>query len=172
MEVRPLPIHEESEEQDRASDWEGQELAPGARGHMATFARALAQSCLASGVQVVLGPGTPWPHQAISSGMPAPLAVDVVDLMVPSDCVVVPAERMPSPSARAAARAWEADRLLVAPALFGREVLAVGLAPVGRDIRPDQRAVVAAGRRLASALAAWSAELGGTAVDERGAAPA
>jgi len=159
MKVRPLPTPEDLEEQDRASDWEGQELAPGARGHMATFARTLAQSCLASGVQVVLGPGTPWPHQAISSGTPAPLAVDVVDLMVPSGCVVVPAERMPSPSARAAARAWDADRLLVAPALFGQEVLAVGLAPVGRDIRPDQRAVVAAGRRLAAALAAWSAEV-------------
>jgi pimeloyl-ACP methyl ester carboxylesterase len=34
------------------------------------------------------------------------------------------------------------------------------------------RAVVAAGRRLATALAAWSAEVGGTAVDEPGAAPA
>jgi hypothetical protein len=148
------------EESDRTSTWEGQELAPGARGHMATYARALAQSCLASGVQVVLGPNTPWPHQAISSGTPAPLAVDVVDLMVPSDCVVVPAERMPSPSARAAARAWDVDRLLVAPALYGREVLAVGLAPVAKDIRPDHGAVVAAGRRLAAALAAWSAEVG------------
>jgi hypothetical protein len=147
-------------EQDQASAWEGQELAPGARGHLATYARALAQSCLASGVQVVLGPGTPWPHQAISSGTPAPLAVDVVDLMVPSDCVVVPAERMPSPSARAAARAWDVDRLLVAPALYGREVLAVGLAPVARDIRPDHGAVVAAGRRLAAALAAWCADVG------------
>jgi hypothetical protein len=132
---------------------------------MATYARALAQSCLASGVQVVLGPGTPWPHQAISSGTPAPLAIDVVDLMVPSDCVVVPAERMPSPSARAAARAWDVDRLLVAPALYGREVLAVGLAPVGRDIRPDHGAVVAAGRRLAAALAAWSAEICSTELD-------
>jgi hypothetical protein len=83
--------------------------------------------------------------------------------MVPSDCVVVPAERMPSPSARAAARAWDVDRLLVAPALYGREVLAVGLAPVAKDIRPDHGAVVAAGRRLAAALAAWSAEVRGSA---------
>jgi hypothetical protein len=169
MDVRPVPA---PEEQDRSSDWEGQELAPGARGHMATFARELAQSCLAPGVQVVLGRGTPWPHQAISSGTPAPLAVDVVDLMVPSDCVVVPAERMPSPSARAAARAWDVDRLLVAPALFGREVLAVGLAPVGRDIRPDHRAVVAAGRRLATALAAWSTEVARTATETAGRASA
>jgi hypothetical protein len=48
----------------------------------------------------------------------------------------------------------------VAPALYGREVLAVGIAPVAKDIRPDHGAVVAAGRRLAAALAAWSAEAG------------
>ena len=62
-------------------DWEGQELAPGARGHMATFARSLARACLSSGAQVVLSAATPWPRHAISIGDPAPLALDVVELM-------------------------------------------------------------------------------------------
>ena len=137
--------------------WDGAGLAPGARGHMATYARAIARSCLAPGVQVVLGPATAWPHQAISTGHPAPLALDVVDLMLASDCLVVPADRMPSPSARAAASAWDSKRLLVAPALFGSEVLAVGLAALPNDVRPDLPAVRDAGERLAAALVAWGA---------------
>lgn len=136
--------------------WDAAGLAPGARGHMATYARAIARSCLAPGVQVVLGPATAWPHQGIATGHPAPLALDVVDLVLGSDCLVVPAERMPSPAARAAASAWESKWLLVAPAVFGSEVLAVGLAALPHGVRPDLPAVKDAGERLAAALAAWS----------------
>ena len=114
--VRPAPWDVESTKGPVLDmDWDGRELAPGARGHMATFARTLARACLSNGAQVVLSAATPWPRQAISIGDPAPLALDVVELMVASDCVVVPAGRMPSPSARAAAVAWDVERLLVAP---------------------------------------------------------
>jgi hypothetical protein len=134
-------------------------LAPAARGHMATYARAIARSCLSPGVQVVLGPTTAWPHQAIATGHPAPLALDVVDLMLASDCLVVPAERMPSPAARAAASAWETEWLLVAPALLGSEVIAVGLAALPHGVRPDLPTIRDAGERLAAALAAWDSPI-------------
>ena len=137
--------------------WDGRDLAPGARGHMATFARALARACLSSGAQVVLSAATPWPRHAISIGAPAPLALDVVELMVASDCVVVPAERMPSPSARAAAVAWDAERLLVAPALHRGELVAIGLAALPGQVRPDMVEAQRAGARLGAALAGWGA---------------
>jgi hypothetical protein len=154
--VRPAPWDEAAADGD---DWDGQELAPGARGHIVAYARSLARACLSAGVQVVLGPGSPWPRQAISIGAPAPLAVDVADLMVASECVVVPAERMPSPSARAAAVAWGADRLLVAPALFGDELVAIGLAALPGQVRPDLVEAQRAGARLGAALAGWSGAL-------------
>ena len=140
-------------------DWDGRDLAPGARSHMATFARTLALACLSSGAQVVLSAATPWPRQAISIGDPAPLALDVVDLMVASDCVIVPAGRMPSPSARAAAVAWGAERLLVAPALYHGEILAIGLAALPGQVRPDMVEAQRAGARLGAALAGWGATL-------------
>ena len=154
--MRPLRWENERDQPHLGAEaWDGTALAPGARGHMATYARAIARSCLAPGVQVVLGPATAWPHQAIATGDPAPLAVDVVDLMLASDCVVVPADRMPSPAARAAASAWESDWLLVAPVVFGADVMAVGLAALPTNVRPDLPAVRDAGQRLAAALAAW-----------------
>ena len=138
-------------------DWDDRDLAPGARGHMATFARTLARACLSSGAQVVLSAATPWPRQAISICDPAPLALDVVELMVASDCVIVPAGRMPSPSARAAAVAWGAERLLVAPALYRGEILAIGLAALPGQVRPDMVEAQRAGARLGAALAGWGA---------------
>jgi hypothetical protein len=125
---------------------------------MATFARTLARACLSGGAQVVLSAATPWPRQAISSGDPAPLALDVVELMVASDCVIVPAGRMPSPSARAAAVAWGAERLLVAPALYHGEILAIGLAALPGQVRPtwSRRSGPV---RLGAALAGWGATL-------------
>jgi hypothetical protein len=140
-------------------DWDGRDLAPGARGHMATFARTLALACLSSGAQVVLSAATPWPRQAISIGDPAPFALDVVELMVASDCVIVPAGRMPSPSARAAAVAWGAERLLVAPALYRGEILAIGLAALPGQVRPDMVEAQRAGARLGAALAEWGSTL-------------
>lgn len=141
-------------------DWDGRDhLAPGARGHMATFARTLARACLSSGAQVVLSAATPWPRQAIGIGDPAPFALDVVELMVASDCVVVPAGRMPSPTARAAAMAWDAERLLVAPALHHGEILAIGLAALPGQVRPDIVEAQRASARLGAALAGWGATL-------------
>jgi hypothetical protein len=140
-------------------DWDGQDLAPGARGHMATFARELARTCLSAGAQVVLTRATPWRYQGIAIGMPAPLAVDVVELMVASDCVVVPAGRMPSPTARAAAMAWGVERLLVAPALHDGDVLAIGLAALPGQVRPDMVEAQRAGACLGAALASWSSRL-------------
>ena len=139
--------------------WDGQDLAPGARGHMATFARELARTCLSAGAQVVLTRATPWRYQGIAIGTSAPLAVDVVELMVASDCVVVPAGRMPSPTARAAAMAWGVDRLLVAPALHDGDVLAIGLAALPGQVRPDMVEAQRAGARLGAALASWSSRL-------------
>ena len=140
-------------------DWDGQDLAPGARCHMATFARELARTCLSAGAQVVLSGATPWPQQGIAIGTPAPLAVDVVELMVASDCVVVPSGRMPSPTARAAAMAWGVERLLVAPALHDGDVLAIGLAALPGQVRPDVVEAQRAGARLGAALASWSSRL-------------
>ena len=133
-------------------DWDGRELAPARTGHMATFARMLARACLSNGAEVVLSSSTPWPRRAISIGDPAPLALDVVELMVASDCVVVPAGRMPSPSARAAAVAWDVERLLVAPALYHGEILAIGLAAPPGQVRPDVVEAQRAGARLGAAL--------------------
>ena len=79
--------------------------------------------------------------------------------MVASDCVIVPAGRMPSPSARAAAVAWDAERLLVAPALYHGEILAIGLAALPGQVRPDMVEAQRAGARLGAALAGWGATL-------------
>jgi len=96
---------------------------------------------------VVLSRATAWPGHGVSNGARAPLALDLVELMLPSGAIVVPAERMPSPAARAAAFAWQTDRLLVAPALFGHEVLAVGLAALPDGVRADEASVEGAGGR-------------------------
>ena len=128
------------------------EVPLAARGALTSFARALARVCGAVGAQAVLVPG-PWPRDAVGVGAPAPLALDVVDLLVASDCVIVPTERMPSAAARAAARAWSADRLLVAPALHGDALVAVGLAPLLDSERPDVVGARRAGARLGAALA-------------------
>ena len=152
MKVRPVHWHDE---RDRADGWPREDPPTGVCHHLATYAWALARACLSPGVQVVLSRATAWPGHGVSNGARAPLALDVVELMLPSGAIVVPAERMPSPAARAAAFAWQTDRLLVAPALFGHEVLAVGLAAVPDGVRVDQASVEGAGERLAAALVAW-----------------
>ena len=123
-------------------DWDGQELAPGARGHMATFARTLARPACPAAVQVVLERGARrGPTRPSASATPAPLArrrgrADGRRATAwssrPSACR--------ARSARAAARAWDADRLLVAPALFRARGPRVGLAALPARCAPTASA--------------------------------
>jgi hypothetical protein len=127
----------------------------GARRHVTDFARTLALTCLSPGVQVVLAEASGWPGRVITTGQAAPQAIDLAEMMLASESIVVPADRMPSPCARAAAKTWGTDRLLVAPAVFGHDVVAVGLTAVPVGVRPHLAAADAAGERLAAALTAY-----------------
>jgi hypothetical protein len=141
--------------------------SPRAREQISAYARALTRCCLARGAQIVLGRRTGWHRQVVTVGEPAPLVPEVVDLVLPSYCLVVPVERMPNAAVRAAARTWETDRLLLAPAFFGHEVLAVGLVPVPAGVHPDLAEADAAGDRLAAALTTH--QLGFTSDEDRSA---
>ena len=139
--VRPAPWDVESTKGPVLDmDWDGRELRPGARGHMATFARTLARPASPTAVQVVLSPATPWPRQAISIGDPAPLASTWSSSWWPATAWSCrpggcPA-RAPAPLPGRGMRSgcwWR-------PALYQGEILAIGLAAPSARAHPSRGA--------------------------------
>ena len=73
--------------------------------------------------------------------------------------IVVQHSKTASWAGRGTLWTWDAERLLVAPALHHGEILAIGLAALPGQVRPDMVEAQRAGARLGAALAGWSAPL-------------
>jgi hypothetical protein len=84
-----------------------------------------------------------------------PPAVDgeeLLELVLPSEPVVCDAARVHNGELRRLACAWRVSRLLIVPCLFGNDLVALAVAPLGD--RADARAVLVAARCQAERFAA------------------
>jgi hypothetical protein len=96
---------------------------------------------------------------AVHVGPEVRAATGLLDAVLPSAATVCPLHRLPS-AVRVALRAWAAEAVVVVPAVFGNDLVAVGVAPVDVDVPvplrqlDDEAQRVAAGITLARLLRA------------------
>ncbi len=120
------------------------------------FAHDLAAtSGLGCSAVVLVDPVAAFERPVVTVGPPPGLldTADLVDLVVATEPVVVVASRTHAHGLRELAAAWGTERLLVAPCIFGHELLAIGIAPfAAADLGASTRAASVSAERTAAGL--------------------
>ncbi|HWC68816.1 MAG TPA: hypothetical protein VG478_12170 [Acidimicrobiales bacterium] len=75
----------------------------------------------------------------------------LLDVVLPSAATVCPLHRLPA-SVRAALHPWAADAVVVVPAVFGNDLVAVGVAPVDADVPVPLRRLDDEAQRVAAGI--------------------
>jgi hypothetical protein len=75
----------------------------------------------------------------------------LLDVVLPSTATVCPLHRLPTP-VRAALGHWAADAVVVVPAVFGNDLVAIGVAPVETDVAVPLRQLDAEAQRVAAGI--------------------
>jgi hypothetical protein len=75
----------------------------------------------------------------------------LLDVVLPSTATVCPLHRLPA-VVRAALGSWAADAVVVVPAVFGNDLVAVGVAPVETDVAVPLRQLDAEAQRVAAGI--------------------
>jgi hypothetical protein len=78
-------------------------------------------------------------------------ALGLLDVVLPSAATICPLHRLPS-AVRLALRAWAAEAVVVVPAVFGNDLVAVGVAPVDTDVPVPLRQIDEEAQRVAAGI--------------------
>jgi hypothetical protein len=75
----------------------------------------------------------------------------LLDVVLPSTATVCPLHRLPA-QVRAALDRWAADAVVVVPAVFGNDLVAIGVAPVEAGLAVPLRQLDAEAQRVAAGI--------------------
>lgn len=87
----------------------------------------------------------------IGVGPPVEPATGLLDVVLPSAATVCPVHRLPA-TVRIAIGRWAAESIVLVPAVFGDELVAVGVAPVELDVPVPLRQLDDEAQRVAAAI--------------------
>jgi hypothetical protein len=87
----------------------------------------------------------------IDVGPPVEPATGLLDVVLPSVATVCPVHRLPAP-VRVAIDRWAAESIVLVPAVFGNDLVAIGVAPVEQDLPVPLRQLDDEAQRVAAGI--------------------